>query len=123
MKLSGNISGKTPSALARHLESRVAVLQAIIDGLRGKPFSWGSGEALSRKHILGEIGITLVTFTVLQKKGYKLNRGAKPVGTIYFDAPIQKRHPVYVLECQCYSVALNSSTIDDQPTKGDKNGD
>ena len=47
-----------------------------------------------------QMGATLVTKTSLERDGYRLKRGAKPVGRGYFFAPISRSAALYVLECQ-----------------------
>lgn len=73
----------------------------VLDGLNGNTFSWGDGQRTSWVPILREIGITLITKTQIQKRGLVLKRGAKPVGTAYFGAPIKRYADLYVLEVQC----------------------
>lgn len=96
---------RTPSAYKRLLQTRINLLQEIIDGLDGKPFEWGDGERTSKGRILKELNITLVTKTWLKKNGYMLNPRAKPVGTAYFGSPISNYGEVYVLECQAVKIA------------------
>lgn len=102
---------KTPSAFIAQLERRINVANEIIAGLRGSPFSWGGGETTSKSHILKELGITLVTKTRARKLGYELNKKAKPVGSVYFGAPISNYANVYVLECQCWRSSLPESEV------------
>jgi hypothetical protein len=92
----------TTSTFLRHYDRVAAALAAVLDGLRGKPFSWGDGAATAAKRHLADLHITLVTSSWLDKRGYVLNRGAKPVGTIYFPAPISSSCAVYALECQAW---------------------
>lgn len=93
----------TPSAFAKRLEIRKAILEEIIAALRGQTrISWGGGEMTSKHKILKELGITLVTKTRAKKLGYDVNPRAKPIGSVYFSAPISDYKEVYVLECQCY---------------------
>lgn len=93
---------QTPSAFARHLEKRRDVMTTIIAALRGeKLIDWGSGAYLSRRQILREIGVTLVTKTQIKKRGYVLHPRSKPIGQVYFDRPISRSHDVYILEVHC----------------------
>ena len=48
----------------------------------------------------------------VQKLGYQLKRGAKPVGTAYFGSPIQKWADLYVLEVQCQKPKPKTSEVD-----------
>lgn len=93
---------QTTSMFLKQLDRRLAYLTAVRDGLRGQPFSYGDGAGNAAKHVLAAEGIHLVTATWLSDRGYVLNRGAKPVGRIYFPAPISRACDVYVLECQAY---------------------
>lgn len=94
---------KTRSAFLKYWASRLNVLNAVINGLDGQPFRWEScGASESYVRLLRELGITLVTRTWLEKRGYKLNRGAKPVGAIKYCSPINAMADVYVLECQAW---------------------
>lgn len=93
---------QTTSTFLRQWDSRLSYLTSVMDGLRGRPFAWNMSQGDNGKAVLAEFGITLVTATWLRDRGYVLNRGAKPVGTIYFGAPISRPCAVYVLECQAY---------------------
>ena len=95
----------SPSAMAKRAASFWLVAQQIADGLRGAPFRWGEGE---RRHYVAKaaaLGVTLVTVSGAKKMGRALRKGAKPVGTAYFGAPIRRHADLYVLECQCAPVA------------------
>lgn len=92
---------KSPSVKAKELERRVKALQEIVDGLRGKPFSWGDGEATAKQNLLVEFGIHLLTATAIKKRKMFMTKRAKPVGYIYFPAPISKSHPVYLKGVHC----------------------
>ncbi|MCG8595663.1 MAG: hypothetical protein MI785_15045 [Kiloniellales bacterium] len=89
-----------PSSVVRRLERRKRVADEIMDGLQGRPFRWGDGTYSAKRPLLEELGVTLVTETRLRKIGRALKRGVRPVGSIYFPAPIQRHADVYVLECQ-----------------------
>lgn len=91
---------QAPSSVIRRLERRKRVAGEIIDGLQGRPFRWGDGTHSAKRPLLEELGVTLVTETRLRKIGRAVKRGARPVGSIYFPAPIQRHADVYVLECQ-----------------------
>jgi hypothetical protein len=73
----------------------------ILQGLDGSPFHWGQGERWAYTPMLKKIGITLVTRTQIDKRGYRLKRSQNPVGTTYFGTPIDKEADVFVLEIQC----------------------
>lgn len=92
----------TTSTFKRQLSRRIEYLTAVRDGLDGRPFSYGDGAGSAAKRALAPLGVTLVTATWLAERGYVLNRGAKPVGSIYFPSPISKSCHVYVLECQAW---------------------
>lgn len=93
---------QTTSTFLKRWQRRADVLQAVLDGLKGQTFSWGDGERIAYTGYLADFGIHLVTATWLEQRGYVLNRGAKPVGSLYFGSPISRSCAVYVLECQCY---------------------
>lgn len=92
----------TTSTFKRQLSRRIDYLQAVRDGLDGHPFAWGDGAATAAKRVLAAEGIHLVTASWLAERGYVLNRGAAPVGDVYFGSPISRSCPVYVLECQAW---------------------
>ncbi len=93
---------QTTSTFLRTLDRQIDYLTAVRDGLRGHPFAYGDGAGSAAKRALAALGITLVTATWLAERGYVLNRGAQPVGSVYFPAPISRSCPVYVLECQAF---------------------
>lgn len=65
----------------------------------GKSFDWKGSEY----HLIGvaeTMGLTLVTLGRAERLGFTLKKAQKPVGTVYFTAPISKYKSVYVLECQ-----------------------
>lgn len=96
---------QTKSAFMKYWASRLNVIGAVMNGLDGKPFRWESdGARDSYMRLLRGLGINLVTQTWLDKRGYKLNRGAKPVGRVKYASPINSMVDVYVLECQAYLV-------------------
>ncbi len=92
----------SPSGFKTRLEARRGVLTDLIRGLEGSTFEWGEGAAKARQHILKELGVTLVTRSRAKKLGYEINPRSKPVGVIYYGAPISQYGDVYILECQCY---------------------
>lgn len=89
-----------PSEIITRLYIYRDVAGQIQNGLSGYPFSWAGTEGEYNVQWAEDMGIHLVTETWLKKHGYRLKRGAQPVGRRYFHAPISKMHPVYVLECQ-----------------------
>ena len=66
-------------------------------GLLGTPFTWGNSEYQSKEFILASLGYVLVTITKLRRGGHRLKQNARPVGKAYFNAPIKKYAPLYVL--------------------------
>lgn len=95
---------QTRPAFIKHWRSRLDVLDDVLRGLetKGKAFQWGSWGQSNYIPMLKALGITLVTKTWLDARGYELNRGAKPVGSIYYTSPISRHCDVYVLECQAW---------------------
>jgi hypothetical protein len=90
----------SPGEMRGRLKSWAYVAMALADGLDGKPFDWGGGEFDAYRPKAKMLGCTLVTKTWMKKNGYRLRRGAKPVGTGYFKAPISNTGELYILECQ-----------------------
>lgn len=93
-----------PSEILGRLNSWVYVANTIADGLNGKPFSWTDGERIAYTEKAKAMGITLVTKNWLKKIGYRLKKGAKPVGTAYFKSPISNTGELYILECQAVKI-------------------
>ncbi len=89
-----------PNEIARRLDCFRNVAAQIQAGLQGKPFHWNGTEGDYNVGWAEQMGIHLVTKTWLEKRGYRLKRGAKPVGSRYFSSPISASHALYVLECQ-----------------------
>ncbi|MBD2451158.1 hypothetical protein H6G76_29315 [Nostoc sp. FACHB-152] len=85
----------------KRLERIHELTEIVLNGLNGKPFSWGDGQRTAWVPLLQEIGITLITKTQIQKRGLVLKRGAKPVGKAYFGSPIKRYADLYVMEVQC----------------------
>lgn len=56
---------------------------------------------MAYRPVAAALGCTLVTKSGAEKRGYRIRRGAKPVGSMYFGSPISRFADVYVLECQC----------------------
>lgn len=92
---------KTPSVKAKELERRANVLQEVVNGLRGLPFSWGDGEATAKRNLLAELGLYLLTETAIKKQKMFMSKRTKPIGFIYFPAPISKHYPVYLKGVHC----------------------
>jgi hypothetical protein len=76
------------------------VANNILAGLEhGKAFHWKGSES----HLIGiaeHMGFTLVTLSRAESAGWTLKKQQKPVGSVYYEAPISKSYYVYVLECQ-----------------------
>jgi len=90
----------SPSEIKRRLDCFRSVAAQIQAGLDGKPFHWNGTEGDYNAMWAEGMGLHLVTETQIKKRGYRLKKGAKPVGSRYFGAPISKRAALYVLECQ-----------------------
>jgi hypothetical protein len=101
------------------LERIHELIGKVLSGLEGKPFAWGDGQRNAWISMLQEFNITLVTQTGLKKRGYRLKRGAKPVGSAYFGAPLQIHADLYVLQIQCVKVGeLEQTESEPQPEPG-----
>lgn len=79
------------------------VARVIERGLRTddqyRTFHW-KGSENHLVQVAEQMGFTLVTESRAKKVGYVLKKGQKPVGVVYYEAPISKDAAVYVLECQ-----------------------
>ncbi|GAA5527612.1 hypothetical protein [Herpetosiphon gulosus] len=110
----------SPSAVLARIETITRVLQDVVQGLQGKPFHWGGGQREHWMPLLATMGFHLITKTQIAKQGYRLKRGAQPVGTVYYDAPLQRYADVYLRECQCValtdSASADDSALDQQKT-------
>lgn len=95
-----NAGAQSPAAFRERLARRTHLIGEILNGLDGHRFGWGDGEYTSKKKLLRELGIELVTHTALKKRGHRLRRGAQSVGTVYFPAPIQSDCDVYIFGVQ-----------------------
>lgn len=95
---------RNPAEIIRRLDCFRSVAAQIQNGLRGEQFVWDGTEGNYNVLWAEAMGLHLVTETQIKKRGYRLKRGVQPVGWRYFTAPISKRHPVYVLECQATKV-------------------
>jgi hypothetical protein len=93
-------SNVAPYEVRRRLDSWQKVASAISRGLAGDPFTWTGGELENYRPKAKAMGATLVTKTKLKRDGYRLKKGAQPVGSGYFFAPISRDAALYVLECQ-----------------------
>jgi len=91
-------TSSTPSAFKKRLETHMRLLQVLADGLDGKPFSWGQGEAKNYVPMAAGHGCTLRTKTAIERMGLALKPRAKPVGYAYYGAPIQERCALYIVE-------------------------
>lgn len=88
----------TPASLKKRLETRIRLLQVLTDGLAGKTFSWGQGEAKNYFPMAASLGCTLRTKTAIERMGLILKPKAKPVGYAYYGAPIQEHCALYIVE-------------------------
>jgi hypothetical protein len=64
------------------------------------PLSWSDGTGTTYIRILREAGVELVTEPAARRRGHVLRRGAEPVATKYFRAPIASPGALYVLDVQ-----------------------
>jgi hypothetical protein len=93
---------RTPGDMRGHLAAFIHVAEMLSDGLAGKrQFHWGDGERQAYTVKAAALGATLVSRNQIKKQGYELKRNAKPVGTAYFGAPIQRATDLFILESQC----------------------
>lgn len=90
----------SPSKTKEELKRCEEVAKCIIEGLNGKPFNWGGSEGSANRCTSAKMGARLVTRTMLKKLGYRLKRGAKPVGSCYYGSPINRTADLFVLQCQ-----------------------
>lgn len=97
----------SPSEIKRRLDCFRWVAKQIQDGLDGRPFYWNGTEGDYNVMWAEAMGMHLVTETQVKKRGYRLKRGVKAVGSRYFGAPISKSAALYVLECQAVRIAAD----------------
>lgn len=92
------------------------VARRILAGLESgeAAFHWLGSES-HLIYIAEDMGFTLVTASRAKEAGWVLKRGQKPVGTVYYEAPISKRSAVYVLECQFNREAPKGTDKEGQP--------
>jgi hypothetical protein len=103
----------SPSDVIARLRGFIAAAADVIKGLQGAPFSWRGVDGQHHLPRLAMMGVTLVSKSHAERLGYRLKRGAQPVGWRYFGSPISRDAPVYVLECQCVPVAAPPAGDDD----------
>ena len=84
-------------------------LRTLEDGLAGKPQRLGEGEGDALQKCAAALGIELITLTAGQKRGLELRRGAKPIASRYFGAPIQRY-------CYLYCIQQFRAETSEQPT-------
>lgn len=90
----------TPSEFKAHWGSRLKVMQAVLDGMDGKPFYWETkGATQTYLRLAREMGVTLVTKNQIEKAHHVLKRDVKPVGKVNFGGRFGEAQ-VYVLEVQ-----------------------
>lgn len=76
-------------------------LEELLAGASGaKPFYWGETEGQSKMAWLARAGFVLVSKTKLEKGGHQLKKGAKPVGRVYYGAPLKVKADLYLLGVQ-----------------------
>jgi hypothetical protein len=111
MKLKESMEGmplsersRSPSEIVNRLQSMQWVATQVINGLHGAPFHWNGTEGDYNVAWAAQMGLHLVTETQIKKRGYRLKKGARPVGSRSFGAPISRQALLYVLECQAVKV-------------------
>lgn len=87
---------KVKARAERYADVAFQIKQALSGG---QPFHWMASEN-HYIQVAADMGLTIITQRRAEKAGYTLKRKQKPVGTIYFGAPISRIASVYVLECQ-----------------------
>jgi hypothetical protein len=65
------------------------------------PVAWNDGQRIANTNRARILGYTIVTKTRAKRMGYRLKRGARPLGYGYFKAPISRDAELYVLEVHC----------------------
>ena len=92
----------SPGDIIHRLDRFCDVARQIQSGLAGNAFVWNGTEGDYNVGWAEQMGLHLVTRTWLDKHNYRLKRGAKPVGSRYYSAPISGQRALYVLECQTH---------------------
>jgi hypothetical protein len=100
------------SEFANYLDYRTMLVFEIVKGLRGQPFCWVHSEYQAVRKTLKALGITLITKGEIQQLGGQVDKQVKPVGTIYFPAPVDQSADVYVLECQVWMPSARTATAE-----------
>lgn len=95
----------SPSEVKQRLDRFKDVAGQIQRGLDGDRFYWNGAEGGYNVMWAEQMGLHLITETQIKKRGYRLKRGAKAVGSRYFGSPISRQALLYVLECQAVRVA------------------
>lgn len=85
------------------LRNRFGILRLVARRLAGETTvpEWSEGERVTYSRMLRGLGLHLITATAAAKQGLRIKRGAQPIATGYFGAPIQRHAELYVLELQC----------------------
>lgn len=99
-------------AKLKHKQEMIGQLyryQFVIEWIRealesGNPFTWSEGQRRWFTPLAVDMGVTLVTQAQAKEKGYRLKRGAQPVGRAYFRR-VNSHLGLYVLECQCVPIS------------------
>lgn len=85
--------------LSRMQLSRLADLLALIERALSEKrpvFHWCDGARKPWTRLLRQAGVVLMTPTAMLRRGHEPKRGARPVGTAYFGAPIKQDGELYV---------------------------
>lgn len=88
------------------LGNRIWLLQLVQRRLDGKTTApdWSEGLRVTYTRMLRGLGLTLITSTAATKRGLRVKRGAQPIATGYFGAPIQRQADLFIAELQCSPV-------------------
>jgi len=73
-------------------------MMVLESGLNGHPHSLYKGEAKAFEETLGRLGVRFLSKTKAAREGLELRRGAKPVVSRYYGAPIKDFRDLYCLE-------------------------
>ena len=101
MPTSGKIVSPEEPLTRKQILKLYELLREVEGSLRYKRgFRWGQGVRGTWTKLLKRAGIILLTRTALAKRGLEPKRGAVPVGTAYFGAPLKVHAELFVLGVQ-----------------------
>lgn len=91
---------KSTTKIQDHLDKFGQLAHELDMALDGNPLvEWGDSEGYYKTQRAKQMGLTITTQAAAERRGYRLKRNAKPIGTRYFRSPIKRDINIYILEC------------------------